>query len=137
MTTITRPSRCAKPLRRPSATRRRGPDNMRFPIAAFLLLLSVPAQAEDGYDLWLRYRPMEAAALAQYRPAATAIVAQGASPTLKAARDELVQGLSGLLDKKVTAGPVIDGAVVMGTPASSALVAGLKLPLTGLGAEGY
>lgn len=49
---------------------------MRFVIAAVLLLLAVPARAEDGYDLWLRYRPMEAVALAQYRPGATAIVAE-------------------------------------------------------------
>jgi alpha-glucuronidase len=109
----------------------------RFVIAALLLLLAVPARAEDGYDLWLRYRPMEAAALAQYRPAATAIVMEGASPTLNAARDELVQGLSGLLDKPVAAGAITDGAVVIGTPASSPLVAGLKLPLTALGPEGY
>src|SRR6185503_10347869 len=110
---------------------------MRFLIAAFLLLLAIPAQAEDGYDLWLRYRPMEAAALAQYRPLATAVVAEGTSPTLDAARTELIQGLSGLLDKKVMAGAATDGAVVIGTPASSPLVAGLKLPLAPLGPEGY
>ena len=74
---------------------------MRFLIAALLLLLVIPARAEDGYDLWLRYRPMEVAALAQYRPLATAIVSEGVSPTLDAARAELIQGLSGLLDKKV------------------------------------
>ena len=34
----------------------------------------LPARAEDGYDLWLRYRPMEAGAQAQYRPLATGIV---------------------------------------------------------------
>ena len=110
---------------------------MRFLIAVFLLLLAVPARAEDGYDLWLRYRPMEAAALAQYRPLATTIVSEGASPTLDAARAELIQGLDGLLDKKVVAGAVTDGAVVIGTPASSPLVAGLKLPLAPLGPEGY
>src|SRR6185312_6576547 len=96
-----------------------------------------PAQAEDGYDLWLRYRPMEAPALAQYRPLASVVVSEAASPTLDAARAELTQGLSGLLDKKVMAGGVTDGAVVIGTPASSPLVAGLKLPLAPLGPEGY
>lgn len=110
---------------------------MRFVIAAVLLLLAAPARAEDGYDLWLRYRPMEAAALAQYRPAATAIVTEGGSPTLHVARDELVRGLSGLLDKPAAVGTITDGAVVIGTPGSSPLVAGLKLPLTSLGAEGY
>src|ERR1700753_1915533 len=119
MTTITSPNPCARRLPRPSATRHSGPDLMRFLIAVLLLLLVVPARAEDGYDLWLRYRPMEAAALAQYRPLAVVVVSEGASPTLDAARTELSQGLSGLLDKKVTAGAVTDGAVVMGTPASS------------------
>ena len=71
----------------------------RLAIAAAFLLLGVapPARAEDGYDLWLRYRPMEAAALAQYRPLATAIVAAKAtSPTLDAAQAELTRGLERL-----------------------------------------
>ena len=103
----------------------------------FLLLLAGRAYAEDGYDLWLRYRPMEGSALAQYRPLATAIVSQGASPSLDAAKSELTHGLSGLLDKPVGMGSLADGAVVIGTQASSPLVAGLNLPLTKLGREGY
>jgi alpha-glucuronidase len=99
--------------------------------------LAVPARAEDGYDLWLRYRPMEAGAQAQVRSLATVIVSEGSSPSLDAAKTELTRGLSGLLDKQVSAGPVADGAVVIGTPASSALIVGLKLPLGSLGREGY
>jgi alpha-glucuronidase len=109
----------------------------RFLVTALLMLLAVPAYAEDGYDLWLRYRPMEAGALAQYRPLAAGIVSEGASPTLDTAKAELIRGLSGLLDKPVAAGALADGAVVIGTPASSPLVAGLKLPLTAAGKEGY
>ena len=103
----------------------------------FLIAFAAPARAEDGYDLWLRYRPMEASALAQYRPLATVIVSEGASPSLDAAKAELAQGLSGLLDKAVGVGAVADGAVVIGTPASSPLIAGLHLPLTKLGKDGY
>jgi len=105
--------------------------------AAGVLLLSAPARAEDGYDLWLRYRPIEATAQAQYRPLATAVVSQATSPTLDAAKTELTKGLSGLLDRPVGAGALADGAVVIGTPASSPLIAGLKLPLAPLGNEGY
>jgi alpha-glucuronidase len=106
--------------------------------AALLLLLVVPAQAEDGYDLWLRYRPMEAEGLAKYRPLARVVVAASAtSPTLDAAKAELTRGLSGLLNQAVGAGALADGAVVIGTPESSAFVGGLKLPLGGLGREGY
>jgi alpha-glucuronidase len=110
---------------------------LRFLAAAFLLLLALPARAEDGYDLWLRYRPMEAGALAQYRPLANRIVSEGTSPSLDAANTELTQGLGGLLDQPVRAGAVTDGAVVIGTPAASPLIAGLNLPLTKLGKEGY
>jgi alpha-glucuronidase len=120
--------------------RRRAPEETmmsRFIALAFLLLLTVPARAEDGYDLWLRYRPMETAAQAQYRPLATVIVAEGNSPSLDAAKSELVQGLRGLLAKLVGAGAVSDGAVVIGTPAGSPLIGGLKLPLGKLGKEGY
>ena len=100
-------------------------------------MLTGPVRAEDGYDLWLRYRPMEAGAQGQYRPLATGVVSEGASPSLDAAKSELLRGLSGLLDRSVSTGAVTDGAVVIGTPATSPLLAGLKLPLAGLGNEGY
>jgi alpha-glucuronidase len=109
--------------------------------ALFVLLaaagLSSPALAEDGYDLWLRYRPLEAAVLSQYRPLATAIVSEGSSPSLDAAKSELARGLSGLLNRPIGAGALADGAVVIGVPATSPLVARLKLPLSKLGREGY
>jgi alpha-glucuronidase len=53
---------------------------------------------EDGYELWLRYAPLtdEAAAL-RFRKAFASVVFPASSPTLRAARDELMRGLSGLL----------------------------------------
>jgi alpha-glucuronidase len=115
---------------------------LRFLLAVVLLLAApgwtAPARAEDGYELWLRYRPMEAAALAQYRPRATVLVmSKASSATLDAAAGELTQGLSGLLDRPVGMGAPADGAIVIGTPESSAFVGGLKLPLGALGREGY
>jgi len=106
--------------------------------AFFALLLSAPASAEDGYELWLRYRPVEPAAAARYHPHASAIVQQGDSPTLEAARAELERGLGGLLGRTPprVAAPA-DGAIVIGTPASSPIVASLRLPLEPLGREGF
>ncbi len=115
-------------------------------IAAFLrglivllaLAASVPAFAEDGYDLWLRYRPVEEAARVRYQPAATALVSGAATPTLDAAQAELLRGLTGLLGSAPYVSPSVrDGAVVFGTPKSSPIIAGLKLPLERAGDEGY
>ena len=59
-----------------------------------------PAGGEDGYDLWLRYRLVaDVARLAEYRTAIQRLVVQGDSPTLRAAHDELVTGLTGLLGR--------------------------------------
>jgi hypothetical protein len=134
------PSPCARLSRRRSETPHPAPEervDAPFPGRRLLLLLAAPARAEDGYDLWLRYRPVEAAAQAQYRPMATAVVSEGNSPSLEAARRELTQGLSGLLAKPVGAGSVSSGALVIGTPVGSPLIATLKLPLGKLGPEGY
>jgi alpha-glucuronidase len=105
----------------------------------------------DGSDLWLRYVPVsDQGLLRRYQESATAVVVENADrnkvhrhtpnlsmapgsterlveTTLQAARDELVRGLGGLLDKTV---PVItspgdgvpDGAVVVGTRDSSKAV---------------
>jgi alpha-glucuronidase len=103
------------------------------------LTLSSIARAEDGYDLWLRYRLVDPAAREAYRAQATEIVAQGASPTLELATSELTRGLAGLLGapRSVVSAPTREGSLVLGTPASSPLIASLRLPVERLGPEGY
>jgi len=61
------------------------------------------ASAEDGYDLWLRYRPVEQSWGDRYRAALTQLVAGSASPTLQVAFAELQRGLQGLLGVTLTA----------------------------------
>ncbi|HEV2671645.1 MAG TPA: alpha-glucuronidase family glycosyl hydrolase [Gemmatimonadales bacterium] len=100
------------------------------------------APAEDGYDLWLRYRLIaDTTRLSEYRRAITQLVVQSESPTISAARAELVTGLHGLLGRDIpTARDVTrDGALVLGTPASSRLIAALPLAaaLREAGAEGF
>nr|WP_225421203.1 alpha-glucuronidase family glycosyl hydrolase [Sphingomonas parva] len=111
-------------------------------VSAFLLLLSAGAFAqtgEDGYDLWLRYRPLEAGLQARYGRAATELVATGRSATVEAAAAELERGLSGLLGRPLprTARIGKDGAILLGTPASTPAIAAMKLPLDRVGAEGF
>ncbi|KQW97261.1 alpha-glucuronidase [Massilia sp. Root418] len=114
---------------------------------------SAPGAVEDGYDLWLRYRPLDKAARVQVRPVASAIVAPGAvagtgaaggSPAappatpLQAAVAELQRGLGGLLGKDPPlAASVQDGAVVLATPATLPALSSMGLKLDTLGREGY
>ncbi|HEV7783235.1 MAG TPA: alpha-glucuronidase family glycosyl hydrolase [Chitinophagaceae bacterium] len=68
----------------------------------FFVLLSNILVAEDGYDLWLRYKMVtDQKMLAQYRQAISSIVISGNSPTLLAAKEEAEKGLTGLLGKKI------------------------------------
>ena len=108
-------------------------------VALLGLAIATSASAEDGYDLWLRYVPVEARWRESYRAAATEVVSEGTSPTLDAATSELVRGLGGLLDRETPMRRAVaaEGALVIGTPASSPLIAGLRLPVGQVGAEGY
>src|SRR6266568_4155717 len=105
---------------------------------------SRPPGAEDGYDLWLRYRLVgDAGRLAEYRAALTHLVVQGDSPTLRAAHDEMARGLTGLLGADIPSADLVrsDGALIAGTPATSRLIAALPPPvadeLTRAGDEGF
>ena len=113
-----------------------------FLILSLIALLSpFSAAAEDGYRLWLRYNPIPKEMIEAYRPRVTSIVAPGGSATLEAIRSELSNGCAGLLGGAVTVAEKIerDGAIVVGTPKSSPLIAGLKWErqLAQLGPEGF
>jgi alpha-glucuronidase len=58
--------------------------------------------AEDGYDLWLRYVPVQdKTLLSDYQKQIKSISIMGNSPTLNAAKEELDRGLLGLLNKEI------------------------------------
>ncbi|AVR99117.1 alpha-glucuronidase [Pseudoduganella armeniaca] len=107
-------------------------------LLALALLAPAAAQEEDGYDLWLRYRPLAGAERAAVLRQARELVAPALpSPTVQAALAELrrgVQGMTGLAPadgKRARA-----GAIVLGTPAS--LPPALRpTGLDRLGNEGY
>jgi alpha-glucuronidase len=122
------------------------PRVSRFVLVAAALLRppGVPGvpSTEDGYDLWLRYRPVpDAARLAEYRATITQLVVASDSATLQAARDELVRGVRGLLGRDLPVARSVsqDGALVVGTPANSTVVAALPLAaaLRQVGPEGF
>lgn len=114
---------------------------MRRFLGFLLLLLSVSlpaaARAETGYDLWLRYQPVEQQLRDRYAKQVTHYTV-AARPTLTAAADELRRGSEGMLGYPLVWRETVmgDGAVVLGT-GKSPLIAPLGLPLAQLGPEGY
>jgi alpha-glucuronidase len=110
-------------------------------LGVVLVLPASPAASETGYDLWLRYAPLEdAGTRSAYDARFTAVLVPGDSPTLAVVREELRRGLSGLLGRETPgATSAGDGAVVAGTPESSPQVArlGWDEALDRVGAEGF
>jgi alpha-glucuronidase len=100
------------------------------------------ARAETGYDLWLRYRPVEEGGLKEeYRKHLSRLIVQQSTPTGRIVRAELARGLRGLLGTAVQEEDDVraDGAVLVGTQASSPRVAALgwAADLAKQGKEGY
>lgn len=97
---------------------------------------------EDGYDLWLRYRLIASAPRrADVARHATELVVAGTSPTMDAVRREWAVALPGLLGAPVPTVTRVsrDGAILVGTPASSPAIAALGLApaLATVGDEGF
>ncbi len=105
----------------------------------FVLALSLPAFAETGYDGWLRYKTLPANLIQTYHPHVTSIVAGGNAATIEALRAELSNGCAGLLSATIRTTDTIesDGAILVGTPKTSPLIASLKFNLAPLGNEGF
>jgi alpha-glucuronidase len=108
---------------------------------ALIVGASSALHAQDGHDLWLRYPPVTGALRAEYRAAFTGLVVSGESPTLRIARDELTSAIGALTAQPlpIEREAARDGVVIVGTPASSRLIASLPLAaeLPALGADGY
>jgi alpha-glucuronidase len=95
-------------------------------LAMLVAILAGPAaRAEDGYDLWLRYRPIASDAARSYRAALGPVTTEARSPTLDVAAAELRRGLSGML-----------GTADAGAPPVVLRTGGAGLP-EDLGREGF
>jgi len=109
--------------------------------ALLLCILFAPLVcAEDGYDLWLRYRPLGTEWQSTYAGHARQLVLpERQSATVAAAAAELRRGIGGMLGRTPAGEQSVsaDGAILLGTPQSSPQIAALKLPLAGLAAGGF
>jgi alpha-glucuronidase len=103
--------------------------------ASFLII----AHAEDGYDLWLRYRPlteMQRKAVADH---VTGLVMRQHSPTLNAAHSEIDRALSAMLGAPPKDEKSIhdNGELIVGTAGALPMISVMGLPLASLGKNGY
>ena len=118
------------------------PTRFLIATAALLAVLLFPSGrvvAEDGYDLWLRYAPLDEPTRAELAPRAVSVVGpESPSAMVQAALDELRNGLGRLLGiDPPLSGELSDGSILLGTPGSSAWFDSMELPLDTLGRDGY
>jgi alpha-glucuronidase len=90
-----------------------------LPLFVFLLM-RICCHAEDGYRLWLRYDKItNASLLQQYQYRLGSFYFDSSTPTLLAAKQELVNGLQGLLSKKIPEVKAVNNAALLIFPKSS------------------
>ncbi len=101
---------------------------------------AAPPAGEDGYKLWLRYAAAGPTA-AGYRQAIRQIVVEGTGRTAQVTRAELTTALAAMFGSPVLANrqAIPDGALIVGTPASSPAIRGLgwAADLAKAGPEGF
>ena len=110
-------------------------------LLSFSFVIMAQLWAEDGYDLWLRYKKIDdQKLLTDYRSEIVAININQGSSTLVAARDELITGLKGLLEKTI---PVLTtlqhNSLIAGTVSTSPVIFKLITSdqLSAAGKEGF
>lgn len=115
---------------------------IKYLILILLVFPIISVKAENGYDLWLRYKPITDQTIGNnYRSSIRELVIEGNSPTIQIAKKELSVALLGLLNinirqvKNVQAG----GTLIVGTSINLKSVPGLNLEenLKGAGNEGF
>ncbi|MEO6528455.1 MAG: alpha-glucuronidase family glycosyl hydrolase [Gemmatimonadaceae bacterium] len=118
----------------------------RTTLAGALLLASTSALQgqtgqQTGHDLWLGYRPATGVLRSEYRASLARLIVSGDSPTMRVVREELIRGIETLTGAAPVSALRIteNGALVVGTPATSRVIAALPLAreLSALGPDGY
>lgn len=107
-----------------------------------LILCMQVLHAENGYDLWLRYQKIDnSQILKSYTKTLSKLNFPASSATLTEAKNELKQGLNGLLNTNLSETDRISkGTLLVGTPSSSKEIADIRElanGIAGLGDEGF
>jgi alpha-glucuronidase len=111
-------------------------------VMAFIMLPFIQLKAETGYELWMRYVPVQNQGLLNsYRQQINSLSVNAGSPTLRVVKNELITALNGLLGKKIdtTGKSAVNGILVAEKYNASSITgkAGLKSLLEQTGDEGF
>lgn len=111
-------------------------------VFCYVVCFAACVNADDGYDLWLKYnKTTDAAQLQACQQSLRYIIAEQSSPAMQIAVNELQQALGAMLEMKLEAAASIkdNGALILGTPDGSAMIKKLNYgkQLESLGKEGY
>jgi alpha-glucuronidase len=95
-----------------------GSSMLRKLLVLFLLACPVVAYAENGYNAWLRYAPLDEASARRYRDVVPASIASfGDGAAIQSAREEVIHGIRGMLGRNVRVESRLpaESAIVIGT----------------------
>ncbi|HQN93848.1 MAG TPA: alpha-glucuronidase family glycosyl hydrolase [Prolixibacteraceae bacterium] len=114
----------------------------KFFLTFLLLFAFLIGKSEDGYELWLRYKPVDNQVLLnEYCKAIKEVVVFGQSETTEVIKSEIARGLSAMLVQPYSVSSVVssENVLVIGTPSNSEFIRSLNLVsrLDRLGNEGY
>jgi alpha-glucuronidase len=71
-------------------------------LAIVFVLTTMAAYSEDGYDLWMRYKPVEnKSLLASYRLLLKQVSVKGNSSTIQVLKEELMRASTGMLQQPI------------------------------------
>jgi alpha-glucuronidase len=115
---------------------------MRKRLLVILILLPALLKAEDGYDLWLRYKKIaNNSLLDQYKKQITSPVVLGSSQTITIIKTELTQAFSGLTGAfyKILSSSDKSSTFIAGTVSTSTIISSIvtKDELKLIGNEGF
>ena len=109
-------------------------------VLLLLLLAPTALHAESGYDAWLRYARLEDQAARRYSEAVPAVVVSfGAEATIQSAREELIRGIRGMLNRglRVETRLTTEAAIVIGTLSRLRQAAPQLAPTGNLDGDGF
>ena len=115
---------------------------MRKRLFIILIILPALAKAENGYELWLRYKKISNKSLLdQYKKQIGSPVVLGSSQTIAIIKTELSQAFSGLtgIPYKILSSPGKSGSFIAGAASSSPIISSIitKEELNSIGNEGF